>query len=162
MQSPNNRVKLFLIIGIIGVLLIAMSEMIPSSNVKSHDKKDTSYDTYLSQLESDTQKIISSIDGVGECKIMITLMSSNESVYAKNIDEKRDDSSITSKSEYVFYDSNNGDEPVLIKEYLPSVQGVVVVCSGGDQITVRENVINSISALFNLPSSKISVSKIKG
>lgn len=136
--------------------------MIPQKHNETVDKTSVSYTDYIDELEDKTQNIISSIDGVGECEVMITLVSSNESVYAKNTDEKNDSSSISKSYEYVLYDSTNGDEPILIKEYFPSVQGVVVVCSGGDNNVVCERIISSVSSLYNLPSSRITVSKLKG
>ncbi len=93
---------------------------------------------------------------------MITLKNSSESVFAKNTDENSSPGSNSLKNEYVLYDGENGEEPVLIKQYLPDVQGVAVVCDGADNSRVRESVINSISSLFNIPVTKISVSKYKG
>lgn len=159
--NPQNRTKLLIIIGLIGVLLIMCSEINPKLNDKAI-KSNVSYDEYIDELEEKTENIISLIDGVGSCKVMITLATSNESIYAQNIDEKTDSSSISQKSEYVFNDKSDGDEPVLIKEYFPNVQGVVVVCSGGDNSVVREKVIGSISSLYNVPTSNISVTKLKG
>lgn len=159
--NPQNRIKIFVALGLVGILLIVGSEMKPAKN---NDKSNTQieYNQYISELEDKTQKIVSSIEGVGECKVMITLSTSEESVYAQNIDEKINDSSMSQKNEYVFNDKSNGDEPVLIKQYFPNIQGVVVVCSGGDKTIVQERVINCIKSLYNISASNISVSKIKG
>ena len=92
---------------------------------------------------------------------MLTLKDTKESIYAKNSDEKNDESSYSKNYEYVLYDGQDGETPVLIKQYFPQIQGVVVVCDGADNTVVRENVINSVSSLFNIPTSRISVSKIK-
>lgn len=61
----------------------------------------------------------------------------------------------------MIYDSENGETPVLIKEYLPKVQGVTVVCTGGDNTAVKEKIIESVTSLFNIPTNRVSVSKIK-
>lgn len=152
-----------IVFGLIGVVLILLSELTPATtDVKSKAQSSTDYDSYVSSLENRTQSIISSIDGVGKCKVMITLEQTDESVFAKNIDEISQNGNFSKKSEYVLYENDNNDEPILVKQYFPKVYGVVVVCQGGDDTAVKERVISSISALFDIPYSKISVSRLSG
>ena len=93
---------------------------------------------------------------------MITLKSTSESVYAKNIQNSQSDSSASQNSEYVIYDGKDGDSPILIQENFPEIEGIAIVCSGGDNIAVRERVIQCVSSLFNISSNRISVSKLSG
>jgi stage III sporulation protein AG len=161
--KSDRKVKIFVIIGMLSILVILLSEMIPSSSssdVSNVKDNEYSYSEYISSLENETQEIIGSIDGVGECKVMLTLKNTNESVYAKDSEESSNDGSYSKKYEYVLYDSENGETPVLIEEYFPQIQGVAVVCEGGDNTVVKERVISALSSLFNISSSKISVSKI--
>lgn len=159
----DKKIKLFVAIGIVSILLILISEVVPSAGTKSAssvDSEEYSYSEYISLLEDETAEIIGSIDGVGECKVMITLKNTNESVFAKNSEESSDDSSYSKSYEYVLYDGQDGETPVLIKQYFPQIQGVAVVCEGGDNTVVKERVISAISSLFNISTSKISISKI--
>ena len=152
-----------IIFGLIGVVLILLSELMPATtDSKSKTQSSTDYDVYVSSLENRTQSIISSIDGVGKCKVMITLEQTDENVFAKNTDESSQNGNFSKKSEYVLYENDNNDEPILVKQYFPRVYGVVVVCQGGDDTAVKERVISSISALFDIPYSKISVSRLSG
>ncbi len=160
--NEDGKIKLFIIIGIAAVLLILLSESAP---IKKEEKKygdASSMNSYLSNIESDTQALISSINGVGRCKVMITFKNSAENVYAENTDENNSQSSNSSKNEYVLYDGQEGESPVLVKQYYPEVMGVAVVCDGAEVTAVRESVINAVSSLFNIPVTKISVSKYKG
>jgi len=162
LKNPDKRLKLFVAIGIVGILLILLSEMLPaSSGSKNAVKEAYSYEEYTALLEEKTEDIIGAMEGVGACKVMITLKDTKESIYAKNGNENKSDSSYSKTYEYVLYDGDGGETPVLIKEYFPEIKGVVVVCTGADNTFVRENVINSIMSLYNLPASKISVSKMK-
>ena len=104
--------------------------------------------------------VLSAMDGVGACEVMITLNETNENVYAQNSSEKTEENKSEYESEYVIHSGENGDDPVLIKQYFPQVKGVAVVCTGGDDIRVKENIVNSVTALFNISSNRISVSKI--
>ena len=86
--------------------------------------------------------------------------SAAKSVYAENKENSNSGSSFSQNSEYVIYDGENGDSPLLINEKMPGVAGVAVVCSGGDNVLVQEKIISCVCALFNIPSSRVSVSKI--
>ena len=158
-KNSDKKLKLALIIGIAGMLMLGISEAVPHEK-KSDTPQSTSYSEYNDELEQKTERIISSIDGVGECRVMITLKNSNESVYAKNYQENSNDSNYSHESEYVLYDGESGESPVLIKEYFPEIKGVVVLCSGADDTAVRESVINCVSALFGIPTTKISVTRL--
>jgi stage III sporulation protein AG len=162
LPTDSKKVKIIVAIGLIGIVLILASEMFENDSSKQEVESDSiSYEEYTAQLENRLTELISSIDGVGQCQVMITLENTTESVYATDIEIKNDDSSLNEKNEYVIYDSDDGETPVLIKEYLPKVQGVTVVCSGGDNTAVREKIIESVTSLFNISTNRISVSKIK-
>lgn len=163
-NGDSKKIKIIIAVGLIGMILILSSEIFSSDKAdskKSTDEISFNYADYTSELEQKLCNVISAIDGVGECNVMITLENSSESVYATNNENKSDEKSFNRKDEYVFYDSENGKIPVLIKEYLPKVQGVTVVCSGGDDIAIKEKIIESVTALFNISTNRVSVSKIK-
>lgn len=161
-NNGSNRIKIIIAVGLIGIILIAMSDLFTKNDNKTEaTDENASYTAYSDELEKKLCDVISSIDGVGECKVMITLENSKESVYATDEENKNDDNSSSSKDEYVIYDSDNGEAPVLIKEYYPKIQGVTVVCSGGDNVAVKETVINTVTSLFDISTNRVSVSKIK-
>ena len=160
LKNSDKKLKALIALGIVGMLLILLSE----TSLFTADKKEVreySYDEYVCSLEEETKSLIEAIQGAGECRVMLTLKASKESEFAKNLEENRSDGSYSNSYEYVLYKGANGEEPVLLKEYFPQVLGVAVVCSGGDNTAVRESIINCLSSVFDIPSSKISVSKLK-
>ncbi len=161
--GDSKKVKIIIAVGLIGIVLIFMSDIFNDSDKSENNIKENtySYDEYTENLENKLKNVIADIDGVGECEIMITLQNTNENVYATDVEIQDNGSSASQKDEYVLYDSDSGESPVLIKEYLPQVQGVTVVCTGGDIVTVREKIINCVTSLFNIPTNRVSVSKIK-
>lgn len=160
-KSLKHKERYIVIACVLGVALILLSELVPSGNSSTKKADDgVDYQEYIVSLEEKTQDIISSIEGVGKCKVMITLCETDESFYAANIEENTDSGHISKKNEYVFYEDNNNDSPVLIKQTFPKVMGVAVVCQGGDNAFVKERVISAVSSLFGISSAKISVSKI--
>lgn len=159
-QNKDSRNKIFIVAAVLGVVLILLSEMDFSAPKAEESVQSGDYAQYVSTLNDELTNVISSIDGVGECKVMITLKNTKESVYAENNETSSSDSSNSEKNEYVIYNSENGDSPLLLKEEMPQVAGVAVVCSGGDSEAVREKIIDCVCALFSIPSSRVSVAKL--
>ena len=160
-EIKKTKTKVLVAVGIIGILLILLSEIsFGGSGKKETEVASTDYASYVKELDEKLSDIISSIDGVGNCKVMITLKNTTESVYAKNTENSQNDSSSSQNSEYVIYDGVNGDSPILLKENFPEIEGVAIVCSGGDNTVIREKVVQCVSSLFNISSSRISVSKL--
>ncbi len=163
LKSDERRIKIIVTVGIIGVILLVVSS---AAQNKTPDKKsesiaDIDYTSYCSKLEEELKEVISSIDGVGKCEIMITLENSSENVYATDNEIRSDSASSSSRDEYVLIDSNGVQQPVLIKEYYPKVQGVSVVCSGGDNSKVKAEITDTVTSLFNISANRVSVSKLK-
>jgi len=158
-KSSDKKIKILVLLGIIGIVLILLSEV--GASVPKREGDEYSYEKYVASLEKETKELVEAIDGAGECRVMLTLKNSKESVYAKNSEENSSEGSYSDSYEYVLYKSSGNEQPVLIKEYFPQVMGVAVVCSGGDSIAIKEDIINCLSSVFDIPSSKISVSKLK-
>ncbi len=164
LSDKSGRIKALVALGIAGIILILISEtgFAGKKQEQTAVTKSSSvdYSSYIEELSDSLSEVISSIDGVGKCKVMITLKNTTESVFAKNTQNSTADSSVSQNDEYVIYDGENGDSPLLLKEKFPEIEGVAVVCSGGDDIYVKEKVVKCVSALFGVSSNRISVTKI--
>jgi len=57
-----------------------------------------------------------------------------------------------SGSEYVYQGGNR------VRIVTPTIRGVAVICTGGDNPLIQQKIINMLSALFNLPTNRIFVS----
>ncbi len=161
-SGDSKKIKIIVAVGLIGMILIFASDLFAKDEKKQDASNESiSYEEYTQELENKLVQLISSISGVGECRVMITLENTAESVYATDVEVKNDDETLNQKDKYVIYNSDKGEAPVLIKEFLPKVQGVTVVCTGGDNIAVKEKIIEAVTSLFNIPTNRVSVSKIK-
>lgn len=163
----DKKTVLFIIIGFTAIMIIFFSEF----NNEDNDKKIqtdnmqslTSVD-YCEYLEEKVQEIVESIEGAGDTKVMITLSETTEYVYAMNgkntrkSDENSDDSTI--ENDYVIIDDNNNDAGLLIKTIEPKVRGVAVVCEGGNDSSVQRQIYSAVSAVLNISTSRISISKL--
>lgn len=165
----SKKACIILVIGILGLLLIVVSEFIPKSksNNESNDSSslsDTSYsNSFKTQTEKELKDIISKIDGVGEVSLMLTLDGTTEYVYAEDVDTQNDEDSDSKSNKYkneVIIVDSDGNETALVKKIIePKVKGVVIVCTGGGNLEVKERVIKAVSSALNISTNNICVEK---
>ena len=125
-----------------------------------------STDEYVTDLENRLVSIISSINGAGETKVMITLESGSEEIYLHDYDygENIDPSGkniVERKDEYVIIDGESGEKGIVVKIAEPKIRGVAVVCKGGDSDSVRVRIIEAVTALLDIGSNCVSVAGMK-
>ena len=73
MRTKDARNKLLIAAAALGVILILLSELNFSSPQAEESVQTGDYAEYVSTLNDELTNVISSIDGVGTCKVMITL-----------------------------------------------------------------------------------------
>lgn len=165
--KANKKPALFISVGAILIVALIISELCSFSKEEDPVENDNAfYENYTLKIEKKLEEIVSSIQGAGECKIMITLDTGEESIYAKqskNLNEDRNESSKSSDEyEYVILKSSSTkEEGMLLKVVEPNVRGVAIVCQGGDDPLIKSNIINAVSAVLNIKTNKISITKMK-
>lgn len=120
---------------------------------------------YIKSTEKELASIIRRIEGAGEVKVMLTLESCYENVYAKSYEtDEQNDKEMQEKrfnEEYVIVKNGSGVEQCLvIKVFEPKVKGVAVICQGGDNVGVRKAITETVCALFDISSASVSVTKM--
>ena len=160
-KDKSSRIKIFVALGLVGMLLIMLSEITPNTKkVGDNDESKQFSQEYQTNLENQLENIIKKIDGAGHCDIMITFETSSENVYAYNSSKEKDNEKEKNSYEYITVDTGDGEKTVLIKQLEPKISGVVVVCDGGDNLQVKEKIISCITALFNISTNRVSVNKM--
>ena len=168
--------KVIIIAGIIGIALIFFSGFIKSEKKDqevNQKAESTSIDDYVKQLEANLTNMVSCIKGAGDCKVMVTIENGAQTIYAtegkKNTEDTEDSSngelkrrqkSDDSETKYITVKGPNGEEEALaITEVQPTVKGVVVVCSGGDDPEVQQIIINAVTTALNITTKRVCVTK---
>ncbi len=156
--KKDKKTLIILMIGFIGMLLVATSETVERKKVSEVSESIERNVFTEIELAAETEKLIETIKGAGKTKVMITYKSYEETVYAYDRDENTDtDGKRDFKSEYIILDSGDKEEGMKIKTILPEINGVAVVCEGGENPVIKEQIISALSALFDISSNKISV-----
>lgn len=132
-----------------------------------------SAEQYTKALETSLTDIVSSIDGAGATKVLITLENGVEMKYAtdekKNAEETQEKSSETTRTQqsgdseikYITVRDADGTERALaITEIQPTVKGVVVVCAGGEDPVVQQRILNAVTTALNISSKRVCVTRL--
>ena len=168
-KLSNNKKNIVLIIcAVLSLILLVFSGISETheDNEEFNVKLNVSSDEYIKEQEEKLKALIEKIDGAGETEVMITLESCYENVYLKDSNLKTESTEGVFKEEQeesfvMAKTGSNTQDGVIIKVYEPVVKGVAVVATGGDDEKVKMAIIETVSAVFNINSTNISVEKMK-
>lgn len=171
-----------ILVGICGIFLILVSlpdekgggKNISESTEEIQEMKQTEKEneTYTSHMEQRLKKMLEKMEGVGKAEVMITLLSSRESVVNKDTpyeeekeeqegNEKKISSKKSGQEETVLIEEDGNQVPFILKQYEPEVEGVIAVIEGGDDPVTVSRVTEAIQALFHVEAHKIKVLKME-
>ena len=174
LKSGDKKVKIIMLLGILGILLIFLSQVFSSPKPKENQTVEAGETVttaeYRKMLEQDLAAFISQIEGAGETKVMVTLKGTGETVYLK--EQKTDvnqqgETGAESFSEhrsvsesYVVTDGKDGRNTVVKSQLEPEIKGVVVVCAGGDSPVVQSRILDAVTTALDLSSVRVYISKL--
>lgn len=116
-------------------------------------------------LERRLEETLSLIDGAGKVRVMLTLKDTGEKVVEKDTTRRSGGSAsaeeISDVSQSTVFSKNGSEEtPYISNELTPQVEGVLVVAQGGGDSLVKQNILQSVMALFPLKAHKITIVKM--
>lgn len=164
--------NLLLLLGLFGIFMILAADGCIKKEPANETIQQDVFDkvAYTKALENQLTDIISQIDGAGEVKVMVTLESSEQIVYAY---AEKTDTDITQKgsesycerssyeNNYIMVDDGSGGNIALRETILePGIKGVAVICSGGDDVLVEKRIVETVSTLLDIPTNRICVTKM--
>ena len=157
----DKKLVIIVFAGVIGIMLLVLSEIVPHSenSISNEDVEynETTFEVYEKNLEKRLESLLGSINGAGKVKVMVTIESGDERIYAtENIKSERSE-----EKSYVIIDSQGDDNGLLIKVSQPIVRGVAVVCQGADQPIVREEITNTVVSVLGISTNRVNIAKMQ-
>ena len=128
---------------------------------------------YLHEVERELEELLSSVEGAGRVRVMITLEQSRELVLEK--DEKRTQKQTAEENaegvgkegresiweeKAVYEEGEREKSPFVVKQIFPRIQGVVVAAEGVGTGCVRSELSEAVQALFGIEAHKVKVLKL--
>lgn len=165
--KTEKKVWIPVCIGILAIFLLALSEFLPQGQTESKENtiSTESEDAYCEALENRLAAVISEVENAGRVRVLLTLESSSETVYATDVSMQsdRNDGAVSESrdSEYVLIDGAGGDAGMVLRTQTPEVQGVIVVCDGANLPEVAGAITQAVSTALGVGTDRVSVLKMK-
>ncbi len=164
----DKRKLTIVAIGVIlsGILLI--SEMLPEESAPTQREENTSQYAleYTAKAEKELKSLLEKVSGAGKVEVMITLDSTYENVFAKGYNTKTQEQEGKTQNEtdeeyIIIKEGSSNEKSLIVKVYEPQIKGVAVVCEGADNVYVKKAITETVCALYDISSAKVSVSKMR-
>ena len=131
-----------LILGILGVALLLLGGGVLPEKEEGH----TDSEDYRSALSAEVTALCREVRGVGEVTVLLTLEAGESYSYAEN-----------ASGGYIAA----GGGGLLLESRPPRVAGVAVVCDGGGDPAVREELSSLLSAALGIGRHKVKITAKK-
>lgn len=122
------------------------------------------------QYEKALQDMLNKISGISEVEVMVNIDSTNVQMYEKDMilgtqttvetDQsggKRTVEDETKETKMVYVRKGDQEVPVLIKTEKPTVRGVFIIAKGVDNAAIKQQIIEAVSRVLDVPTFRISV-----
>ena len=171
LSDGKKRTNLVILLAAASVLLILLSDCSGGDRTETVRQEITAAQ-YAEQLEQRLEQIISSVEGAGHCRVMVTLQNAGEYIYASEDAVSTDSSESTDpggrqsigqredhQSSYIIIDTERGEEALVRTELMPSVSGVVVVCAGGDDPYTAQRIMSVVTTALDISPKRVCITQ---
>ena len=131
--------------------------------------------TEQDNLEQKLEKILSTINGVGDVNVLIKYSESstviamyNETSSESNTEENTGDGGsknvkeTENKKEIVYTDEDGKNVPITEKVVMPVVEGAIITAQGAGNANVKSSIVSAVEAVTGLAVHKIQVFEMGG
>lgn len=113
-------------------------------------------------LQKSLKEILSLVHGAGKVEVLLTEKTGAQTLYQTDVDLSWGETSEERQNRTVMVRNSAREEDGLVKQINPPIlQGAVVVCQGGDDPKVKLAIVEAVTRATGLPSSCVSVLKMK-
>lgn len=157
-----------LLLALAGILLAGSSYFENRTDKKENEiittqAQENSGISYQLQTERKVKKLLESVKQISDATVVITLKSGSEKIVKEDSENTQSskksgtdsENSSSVKKTTVILNREGDDEPYVIRENYPQIEGIAVTAKGIG--TKKEEIINMLSALLGVPVHKISV-----
>lgn len=163
MEKKNVKKNILTIIcGAVGILIVLVTGVLSGNEAdqKSSDARQrTELDAYVYTLEERIKKLCEACDGVSSVSVVITLEGGFEYEYAKDLEYGNNSYGNTGSEEYLVIGQGSNQKCVILREKLPTVAGVGIVCNGAGNDTVKRELTMLIASALNIGVNKIYITE---
>ena len=159
----SERKYLFLLLIAVGFLFLSFGNGSKEEAQLQQQDGEAEEVSFYSQREQELvtrlATLLSQVEGAGEVQVMITYRTSGQKELAMEEKTERDGNTAQKQeTTIVLAEGVTGkEEPILLSETAPEIEGIVILSSGGSNPVVQTALSSAASALFSVPAHKIVV-----
>ena len=142
-KKHKNKIIIFLLLTV-GLVLILFGNMKSKKNNTSLNNE-FSCEQYTKELEEKIELFLLNVEGIKDVKVIVTLNSSGEQIYAEK------------SNSYGFLSSKSSEEPSYTSEIYPDVRGIAIACTNGSNDEFKIKITRLISAYLGISSNRIEI-----
>ena len=153
----NKKLWILIAAGVLGILLLvyggiekkepseAATQVFRYENLNPAD--------YAREVEERVATLCSRVKGAGRTYAVVTLGGGYRAVFATDSQS----GSSGQKDEIVLIGNGSAETAVLLGYENPVIEGIGIVCEGGDNPNVQKEIISLVSAAYHISSARIYV-----
>ena len=153
----NKKLWILIAAGVLGILLLvyggiekkepseAATQVFRYENLNPAD--------YAREVEERVATLCSRVKGAGRTYAVVTLGGGYRAVFATDSQS----GSSGQKDEIVLIGNGSAETAVLLGYENPVIEGIGIVCEGGDNPSVQKEIISLVSAAYHISSARIYV-----
>ena len=170
-SKDKKKEKLIYVLILCVVLFIATSYIFnddkktgesSTENTTNNTGTESNINSDKDVMEQKLAKILSEISGIGNVSVMITYNSDKKINPVYNTKEEEKDGQKTLDRSVVYNEQDSNKTIVIESTNMPTVEGVIVVAIGADNVEIRSKIAQAVSAITNVAIYKIQVFEKKG
>ena len=120
------------------------------------DESLSDLEKYEAQTEQKLEELLSTVDGAGQVRVMLTWEGSSE----RQVEKDRISNADSVEEETIYQENDSGKYPYVVSWTNPKVTGVLVIAEGGGNTKVKAEILEAVQALFGIEPHKIKIMKM--
>ncbi len=145
-----------ILLGVLGVIILLLAGSDNTrDDVKSTGENQGDIDSYTQTLEEKVRNLCEAVGGVSHVSVAITLEGGFEYEYAKNYEYGKNSYGDERREEYLVIGSGSNEKCVILRQKLPGIAGVGIVCRGVRDDITRQELLMLVSSTLNIGVNKI-------
>lgn len=115
--------------------------------------------TYTAQLEQKIAALCAEVHGVSQVHVIVSLEGDFLYTYATDSDRREGNGEAQTSDQYVTVGSGSSEQPVLLTRTPPRICGIGIVCRGGGDAAIRQELLSLLSAAYGIGSNNIYIAE---
>ena len=158
MMDLIKKYRYVLLVLVIGIGLM----LLPDGSKKNQSVQEAVSVSSVPDTAQELEQILCQIKGAGKVQVFLTQAAGEKILYQTDRDSSTSSENNSVRLETVIITNGERAQQGLVQQVLPpEYRGAIVVCQGAEDPVVRLAIVEAVSRATGLPSSNISVLKMK-